>query len=850
MRNWRTKPRGRGRRWLCAWFGAICALLAAPAQAAPITVEATVESNDVIVGEPFALTIKVDGAQNVETPPLEGLDGFRADYLGPSTQVSFVNGQVSSSISHRYRLIAERPGEFTIGPFTVEYGGQRYQTGTIPLRVAAAPQRRQVAAPGGAQNLRLVVTPAKAEVYVGERVDLAVTLYVGNIRIRELQYPVFSTDGVTVGKFGKPEEGSEVVGGRRYQVVRLRTTMTPVRAGPIDLQATMAMQVLTNRRGGDPFFEQFFGGEAKPVELRSDPVQLNVLALPDAGRPADFSGAVGQFDFNLTANPTELNAGDPVTVRMEISGRGDLATVSPPPIPVGNQFRRYDPQPVKGEDSAERRVFEQVVIPNAAGIAALPAAAFSYFDPEARTYRTITRGPVPLTVRAAAAGKAQVLDAAPAAPAAPAAQPLGRDIVYIKDAPGALRSRGAALYQRSWFVVLQLLPPLLFAGAWAYVRRRERLAADPRLVRFRQAGREARRALAALQAQAAGDPTFYDALSAALAAYLGAKLDLPPGAVERDRVAARLTANGCGATVGERAGALFDVIERARYAPSGDAAAERATVLRLAGELIDGLERARGLDRRIAAGIAFVLIGVASMAAGVRGEEATPQTAFFAGNQAYAGGNYDAAIRAYDSVLASGQESGGLFFNLGNAFFKDGQLGRAIASYERARRLLPRDPDVQANLQYAREQAGVEQAERPLWKRLAFPFATRANGTELAVLASLCWVALWVVLTVRLLVPRLRVGLGRAAAVAAACYLALAGSLGLRLAELELRDAAVVTAAGETQVRFEPSPTGTEHFPVAAGTTLDVTEERDGWLQVRRDDGRRGWIPAGAVERL
>jgi hypothetical protein len=133
---------------------------------------------------------------------------------------------------------------------------------------------------------------------------------------------------------------------------------------------------------------------------------------------------------------------------------------------------------------------------------------------------------------------------------------------------------------------------------------------------------------------------------------------------------------------------------------------------------------------------------------------------------------------------------------------------------------------------------------------LAFPFAGRANASELGLVVSLCWVAFWALLTARLLLPRLRVGLGRAAAVAAVGYLVLAGSFGLRLAEVELRDAAVVTAAGETPVRFEPSATGTQHFPVTAGTRLDVTEERDGWLQVRRDDGQRGWIQAEAVERL
>src|SRR5262249_60463852 len=116
---------------------------------------------------------------------------------------------------------------------------------------AAGPSggRAAAPAPAGAQGVRLVVTPAKSEVYVGERVDLTVTLYVGNVRIRDLQYPVIAADGVTVDKFSQPTEGDSVLEGKRYHTVTLRTTMTPVRPGPVDLRATRSMSMITSRRG-------------------------------------------------------------------------------------------------------------------------------------------------------------------------------------------------------------------------------------------------------------------------------------------------------------------------------------------------------------------------------------------------------------------------------------------------------------------------------------------------------------------------------------------------------------------------------------------------------------------------
>jgi tetratricopeptide (TPR) repeat protein len=831
----------------------LVAVLAPPAAAAdPVSVEATVESSDAVVNQSFVFTITVNGAQNVSPPSIYDVDGFDVSYLGPQTQVSFVNGHFSASVSHRYRVVPLRAGDFQLGPFAVDVQGQRYETKPVSIHVAGAgAARRNQPAPGGADGVRLEVAPAKTEVYVGQRVDLVVTLLVGNIRIRDLQYPVMTADGITVEKFSQPDEGTRVINGQRYHAVTLHTTMTPVRSGTIDLAASMTMTALTARRGMDPLFDQFFPGEGKTIEVRSDPTAITVRPLPDQGKPADFSGAVGAFEFTLSAKPTTVEVGDPITVRSEITGSGNLASVVPPVLPPDDRYRAYDAQPVKGEDGAERRVFEQVVLPKVTDLQQLPAVRFSFFDPDAGVYRTITRGPTPITVRAGGREKPEVVEANP--PAAEAArpnpQPLGRDIVYIKDAPGVFRPRGEHVYRRVWFVLLQLVPVGLFMGLWWYVRRRERLAADPRLVRFRGAGREARRALGDLTGRTVDD-RFYDQLFTAISGYLGAKLGLPPGAIDREHVLGTLAGNGCPSDLRERIAAFFQLVEQARYAPAAVAAAERATALQLATAIVDGLERERRLERSLAARAALVVLAAAALASPLCADEVQPQSAFFAGNQAYAAGQYDAAIRAYESVRDAGRDSAALEFNLGNAYFKAGTLPRAIASYERARRLAPRDPDVQANLAYAAELAQVQEEAPPLWRRLLFPFAGRATGDELAVAASACWWAVWVLLALRLLAPRLRLGLGRAAAVAAAAYLLIAGSFGLRLAETDLRDTAIVIAPGGTSVRFEPSATGTEHFAAAAGTPLDITEQRDEWLQVRRRDGLRGWVPRAAVERL
>jgi tetratricopeptide (TPR) repeat protein len=825
-------------------IGLLTAVASSAPAAEPIRVSASVQNNEVAVGEPFALTIQIDGAQNVPVPSVE-VDHFRADYLGPSTQVSMVNGHVTQSVGHRYRMIADREGQFTIGPFAITYDGKRYETAPITMRVRAAGAKPNAAAAG--DQIKLVVKPGATEVYAGQRLPLDVTLYVGNVNVREMQFPTISADGLTVDKFDQPEQGSEVIDGRRYTAVRLHTIMTLVQPGQIELQGNMTLSVATSRRGGDPFFDQLFGGDAKPVQVQATPVPITVLPLPDAGRPADFSGAIGVFTFDLDAKPTSLDAGDPITLRMTLAGNGNLAALSPPAVPTGDAFRRYDPQPVKGEDSPTRRVFEQVLIPKSPAAHEIPAVRFSYFDPDARAYQTIVRGPVPIEVHAATAAQGQVVDAVPAG--APTPQPqaaLGRDIVFIKDAPGNFAARGGGR-GIGWLALLFALPVLAWAGLREFVRRRDRLAADPRLVRFRSAGREVRQALAAA---APDDAQALDRVSSALTTYLAAKLDLPPGAVERGRVLARLEAAGVDADLRQRVGRFLDLSEQARYAPARDAAAERRDAVALASGIVDGLERARGLERQLGV-VALAMLGL-TLLSPVRAEAPPPQAAFFQGNQAYADGRYADAVDAYDSVRRDGLSSGALEFNLGNAWMKQGDVGRAVAAYTRAARRLPRDPDVVANLAFAREQARVEAPELPLWLRVVAPFASSFTTEGLALAALLSWWALWGLLAARLWIggAGTKLALGRVAAVIGVLCALLIASWATRVFEVEAREAVVVIAGGDTAARFEPSPSGTEHFAVTPGTTLGVLEERDDWLQVRRADGLRGWIPAAAVERV
>src|SRR5262249_45462710 len=157
-----------------------------------------------------------------------------------------------------------------------------------------------------------------------------------------------------------------------------------LRAGSVTVgPATMSMTMVSQRAA--PRHGFFLGGAMRePVELSSQPVVLDVLPLPEQGKPADFSGAVGRFALEVRASPLEVAAGDPVTLTATLRGEGDLSSVTPPSIAGGDTLRVYPVQSVAAPAGSPpgTRVFEQVVIPQKPGTVRLPPLRFSWFDPE------------------------------------------------------------------------------------------------------------------------------------------------------------------------------------------------------------------------------------------------------------------------------------------------------------------------------------------------------------------------------------------------------------------------------------------------------------------------------------
>ena len=239
--------------------------------------------------------------------------------------------------------------------------------------------------------------------------------------------------------------------------------------------------------GRRSFFRQFFNqGEQKQVTLASEPFNVESLPLPEQNKPANFTGAVGDFTMTATAGPTNVTAGDPITVRVQISGRGALDAVTLPPQDAWRDFKTYPPttkfEPGDQFGFQGTKTFEQIISPQNADVHELPALTFSFFNPDDGAYHTLTQPAVPLIVKAAGASPMPTLAAAKN-PAPENQTP--QDILPIKESLGTLAVASSPLVTQPVFLAAQAVPVLAFLAAFVWRKRTDNLANNPRLRRQR-----------------------------------------------------------------------------------------------------------------------------------------------------------------------------------------------------------------------------------------------------------------------------------------------------------------------------------------------------------------------------
>ena len=547
---------------------------------------ATLDRETVTVGESATLALRFEGGDPKAIPAPPPQANLQMIGEGSSRNISIVNGQMSASIAQNYALTPTQPGVYVIPALKAEVGGQVLTT--QPLKLTAVKAGTTAADSAGDKLAFFKLFLPKKEVYVGEVLAVEFQVYVRdglangeNILQGFDQYGgcPLKAEGVSILKTAHAQRRRARVGDANYGVATLVTSLSPVKTGPLALgsmEVNLVLQLpLPNQRRRDPFdpfgiFQQMQVKEQR-VALSAEPETLTVLPLPKENIPANFNGAVGSFSMTFSAGPTNVAAGDPVTVKVQIAGRGAFDSLALPEQNAWSDFKTYPPTTkVETTDALGlqgAKIFEQVVVPQSPEIKALPSISFSFFDPDQKGYRTLTQPAVALIVRPG--GSAPAPTVAASSRPAPDNPPPAQDIVHIKPRLGVVAQIAPPLLQQSWFLALQAVPVLAWLSALVWRRRTEQLANNPRLRRRRQVAQIVRQGLIELRQLAADNKSddFFASLFRLLQEQLGERLDLPASAITEAIIEERL--RPCGVPEATLVGlhALFQTCNLARYAP-------------------------------------------------------------------------------------------------------------------------------------------------------------------------------------------------------------------------------------------------------------------------------------------
>jgi hypothetical protein len=532
-----------------------------------VTFNASLDRNSVILGEQVNVTLQFEDGQPQESFNMPHIPGLQVSpNLSRSINSVLENGKQTTTYSYSFVVEPTRVGDFVIPPFHVKVNGIDMASQPLTLKVAASDPTAPPAAYAARSAFLWVVLP-KTNLYLKEPITAELRLYLrsdihryGNLQL--------STDGtgLTFGRFFQGQSYQRRVGSAVFTVVPFSGAMTPVKVGDVSLNALNGSIVLNTP---DPM-ESFFGQQASPeqVALTSDKINFQVSPLPAENVPPGFNGAVGHYTMNVTAGPTNLVAGDPITLRVQISGHGALDLLNPPEQSGWDNFKVYPPTSkleLSGQLGVDgSKTFEEIVTPQNSDVKALPPVSFTFFDPDQKSYRTLTQPPIALNVRAATPGAMPS-----AARSGPDNTPPAPDILPIKQHLGTLAQISPPLLQQPWFITFQSVPALALMGCVIWRKRKEALANNPRLRRQRQVAQLVHHGLADLKTLAMRNNSndFFATLFRLLQEQLGERLDLPASSITEAVIEERMRPAGVPETTLEGLHELFQTCNLARYAP-------------------------------------------------------------------------------------------------------------------------------------------------------------------------------------------------------------------------------------------------------------------------------------------
>ncbi len=845
-----------------------CVILSAVAQ----TVSVQVPSH-VSCGENFRLsyvisTQDVDNFRMGDVP--DGLEVITGPYTSRSSSFQIVNGHTTSSstITYTYTLYAAKNGTYTIPAATAKVGGKSISSNTAKVTVSGtAPQGGTQSAPrmhsGNSQdNMRssgsqisgndlfIRVSANKKRVHEQEPILLTYKVYT-QVDLTQLQGKMPDLTGFHTQELPLPQQKSfsvETIDGKQYRTVTWsQYVMYPQMTGKLEIPSiTFKGIVIQRNRNIDPF-EAFFNGGSAYTEVKRDVVApsitIQVDPLPD--RPAGFSGGVGQFKVSATADKTEVKAGDPVNIRVAISGTGNLKLLKQPVLETPKDFDKYDPKVTDKTKLTQRglegsMIYDYLVVPRNQGKYTIPAIQFTYYDTATNTYKTASTQPIELNVLKGN-GRSTVADFSSNA---------DNDIHALKTGNSSMTRLDYYLFGSARYLAWILLPLLVFCVLVFIFRKRALDNANIVRAKGRKANKVATRRLrlASKLMEKGEQEKFYDEVLRALWGYVGDKLNIPVEKLSRENISEKLSERGIDETTIASFVEAIDECEYARYAP-GDPNGKMDTVYDKAVTAITNIDDMLKQTRKKPAARAVVLTATLLLMSLPSGAVVTKQMA----DAEYAKGNYQEAIKEYNAILKEGV-SADLYYNLGNAYFRTDNITQAVLAYERALKLSPGDDDIRFNLQFARSKT-IDKITPESEIFFVTWYKALVNLTD-----SDTWAVVSIAAFLLMLLTAMAYLFGsRLWMIKGGFYVAIFCALVFVVTALlswqqklqaQNHDGAIITAPAVT-VKKTPSAGSANEMELHEGTRVNITDRNmKGWLGISLTDGREGWIHDTDIEEI
>ena len=558
------------------------------------------EAADVVVsGDQVRLvfTVNSQDIKDFRAPSIKGFDVLMGPSRSQQSSIQIINGKrtSNSSTAFTYILLAGSPGTYTIPAASVEVNGEKVFSNAISIKVlpqdqtsgnsgnngggSASSSRSQAAGSRiSANDLFITATASKTTVHEQEAILLTYKVYTV-VNLRQLYGKMPDLKGFHTQEVELPQQKTftlEHYKGRNYNTtVWSQYVLFPQQTGKLEIPSITFDGVVAQQTVSDDPFDAFFNGggyvEVKK-KITTPKVVINVQPLP--AKPAGFSGAVGEFKLASSINATDVKTNDAVTIKLTLSGTGNMKLIGTPEVKFPQDFEIYDPKvtadyKLTNSGLTGTKTFEYLAIPRHAGNFTIPVVEFTYFDLKSNSYKTLKTEAYNLKVAKGQGNADQVISDFTNKESV---KMLGKDIRFIKLGDSSLRPKGDFFFGTVGYYLCYLIPLLLFVVFAVIYRQKALENANVAKVKTKKANKVAthRMKLAGKLLAENKKNEFYDEVLKALWGYISDKLSIPVSQLSKDNIEAELTNYGVQeALIAEFIGVLNEC-EYARYAPGNE----------------------------------------------------------------------------------------------------------------------------------------------------------------------------------------------------------------------------------------------------------------------------------------